>query len=652
MNGFKSLILLSVLAIASTDSIAQTGVAINATGAAPNSNAILDVTSATKGALLPRMTSAERTAFVPTGLSGMTVFDTTTQSYWYWDGNTNIWKQIPTTTGTSLDAAYDAGGSGLGRTITADAGNVEIQGAGFLTVASNIGVGTTSPDRRMKISGAGWTALEVENTDNQDAAIELTSQSVSNYIFTDNTGYLGLESAAGKEISLRTDGANERMVIQSDGRVRVNNLADANSAVVLSNAAGVLGKRPLTGSTTDVLLGTGAFGPASAFADDDWYQVLSTNTPTGINDWIYTNGRVGIGVGALSNPSSPLEVGASGSGNPDANSIVASNPTNAVSNDAIIMTRVAGSSAGDPFFSMDISGEAGWSMGVDNDHGNRFKVAPSWNNLSSSTALTIKPDGNVGVATDDPNQKLQVNGVIRSNGSYMIDVDAANGAGPRIAWGTTSDVYAMMNLGAYAGINNLETKDRDFRIGSTAVTNAIYLKNADGNVGIGTAGPERKLHVDGDMKIGVDASTLRTLYFGDASYVYLQETADDYLTIEAANGTRIGNQGTYIKDVFHGSFLVGNSNADQCSVCSWDGFGSGHLEIQVLFSTLGIPSGTNKTIMLTVDSGNNTYDDEFAVSLQNFSTDRMDIFIRRIDSSGSTWGLTSMRVNYIIMNNN
>lgn len=479
----------------SIDSFAQTGVSINSTGTAPNTNAILDVSSTTKGALLPRMSTAQRIALVPTGVSGMTVFDTSTQTYWYWDGVANVWKEIPNTSSIvhTLDAAYDGGGSGLGRTITADAGNVAIQGAGFLTVASNIGVGTTAPDRRMKISGTGWTALEVENTDAQDAAIELTSQSVSNYVFTDETGFLGLESASGKDISLRTDGPNERMVVQSDGRVRVNNLADAAGAVVLSNAAGVLGKRPLTGSTTDVLLGTGVFGPASAFEDDDWYKSTTTVAPQSINDNIYTLGTVAIGANITA--SAPLQVQAAGSGNPANNSILANNPNNSAGNDAIITARVGGASAGDPFFSMDISGEAGWSMGVDNDHGNRFKVAPSWSNLSSSTALTIKTDGNVGVATDDPDQKLQVNGVIRSRGAGMIDIDAVNGAGPRIAWGTASNVYDYMNMGSYNSMNQIETTTRDFRIGSNAAANAIYVQNATGNVGMGTNTPDANLNV-------------------------------------------------------------------------------------------------------------------------------------------------------------
>ena len=504
MKGFD--ILKSALAVVSLSALslgafAQTGVSINSTGTAPDAQAILDIDSRNKGVLLPRLTTGDITtleASLDANDDGMIIYDVSAKVFKYWDGSILDWQTLINNIGpnNTLDQAYDQGGAGAGRIIVADAGNVEIQGAGYLTVGSNVGIGTTAPDRRMKISGTGWTAMEVENTDNQAAALELTSQGVSSYVYTDATGFLGLESAAGEDVVIRTDAGAERMRIQNgSGDVRVTNLADASSAVVLSDPQGDLTKTSLTGSATDVFLGNGSFGPASAFGDDDWFQTLSTNRPSGINDWIYTNGRVGIGVGAAANPSAPLEVAATGAGNPSSNAIMASNPTNSAGNDAIITARVAGSSAGDPFFSMDISGEAGWSMGIDNSEDNKLKIAPSWSNLSSSTAMTIQTNGNVGIGTTTPLQKLQTNGVIRSNGSYMIDVDGANGAGPRIALGSTANVYEFMNLGAYNGINNLETTTRDFRIGSDNAVNAIYVKAVDGNVGIGTATPDANLNV-------------------------------------------------------------------------------------------------------------------------------------------------------------
>lgn len=74
-------------------------VGINASGAAPAANAILDVSSSTKGVLLPRMTSAQRQSLTPS--LALTVFDTDTKSYWYYNGS--AWKEI---SGTGLQLPF------------------------------------------------------------------------------------------------------------------------------------------------------------------------------------------------------------------------------------------------------------------------------------------------------------------------------------------------------------------------------------------------------------------------------------------------------------------------------------------------------------------------------------------------------------------
>ena len=61
----------------------------------PNSKAILDISSTDKGLLIPRMTSTQRHIIDSTPL-GLTVFDTDTKSFWYFDGA--IWKELATNT--------------------------------------------------------------------------------------------------------------------------------------------------------------------------------------------------------------------------------------------------------------------------------------------------------------------------------------------------------------------------------------------------------------------------------------------------------------------------------------------------------------------------------------------------------------------------
>ncbi len=75
-------------------------VGINSTGAAPVASAMLDIASTTSGLLTPRMTSVQRIAIVAPA-TGLFVYDTTVQNFYYFDGT--IWRLfLNTTTGWAL----------------------------------------------------------------------------------------------------------------------------------------------------------------------------------------------------------------------------------------------------------------------------------------------------------------------------------------------------------------------------------------------------------------------------------------------------------------------------------------------------------------------------------------------------------------------
>src|SRR5687767_279327 len=73
-------------------------VGINSDGSTPNASAMLDVSSTTKGVLVPRMSSSQRGA-IPSPAQGLLVYDTTTKSFWY--HNASVWMNI-SGTGWSL----------------------------------------------------------------------------------------------------------------------------------------------------------------------------------------------------------------------------------------------------------------------------------------------------------------------------------------------------------------------------------------------------------------------------------------------------------------------------------------------------------------------------------------------------------------------
>jgi hypothetical protein len=59
----------------------------------PNSSSLLDISSTTKGTLLPRMTSAQRNAIVSPAQSLM-VYDTDVDLYYYYNQTNNVWTPI------------------------------------------------------------------------------------------------------------------------------------------------------------------------------------------------------------------------------------------------------------------------------------------------------------------------------------------------------------------------------------------------------------------------------------------------------------------------------------------------------------------------------------------------------------------------------
>ncbi len=89
---------------------ARAQVAINDNGDQPNSNAILDLSSASndKGILIPRLTTAERTA-MSLGASdeGLTVYDSDTKTYWLWDGTQ--WGDFNSGPKVKVGDVYDGG---------------------------------------------------------------------------------------------------------------------------------------------------------------------------------------------------------------------------------------------------------------------------------------------------------------------------------------------------------------------------------------------------------------------------------------------------------------------------------------------------------------------------------------------------------------
>ena len=125
LNEMKRPILFTILIIFLSEVAVSQSVGISATAIVPNPYSILEVESKTSGILLPRLNAGERATLTSSGIGiteqGLTIYNTDTDHYNYWDGY--AWVEIATgsTSGSFIEnqnayqqiADFNIGGDGI-----------------------------------------------------------------------------------------------------------------------------------------------------------------------------------------------------------------------------------------------------------------------------------------------------------------------------------------------------------------------------------------------------------------------------------------------------------------------------------------------------------------------------------------------------------
>src|SRR5690554_2737810 len=177
----SSAFVLSLAMMLPTDSVNAQNIGINATGAAPDGGAMLDVSATNKGVLLPRVNIANLSTIAPvTGSStvGMLVYNTNTTTgvgYYYWDGSNWVrfstgggaWEltgNAGTVDGTNFIGTTDNVPFNI-RVNNQKAGRIDNAGnAYFGYLASNVSTGSDN-------TAIGYHALLVNTTGSSNTSV-------------------------------------------------------------------------------------------------------------------------------------------------------------------------------------------------------------------------------------------------------------------------------------------------------------------------------------------------------------------------------------------------------------------------------------------------------------------------------------------------
>jgi len=257
-------------------------------------------------------------------------------------------------------------------------------------------------------------------------------------------------------------------VDEANGRVGIGTTSPNEKLVISNNGAAGFEFQPASGRFYRYNRSTTAYAGIYSEASEFTWSIGTTERLR-----INSSGNVGVGV------TSP------------ANKLIAASNASATSENSYA---IAAAAASDPAYKTvigyDFTNDVGLIAAV--------RTGIGWRNISI-------PQGNLGIGTITPTQKLQVTGNVRVTGAYYDSNNQAGTTGQVLtSTGSGTDWKSLSEITGVDGTGtaNYVTKWSD----ADTITNSIIYDNGT-NVGIGTAGPGAKLHVSGSTYIRNDNST-------------------------------------------------------------------------------------------------------------------------------------------------
>lgn len=532
---------LLLIGLLMTGALSNAQVGIGTTN--PNTSSALDITSTTAGLLIPRMTTAQKTA-IATPATGLQVFDTTTNSLWFYNGT--AWFEY---------SKSDLRVVGSGNHITQDAG-AGYNGTSAGTGGNNIGIGAgtlAGANTAGQIIAIGYNALNKNTSGSQNTAIGTVA--LANNTTGGNNTAIGWGALAGNT----TGGANMAMGYNALGANSIgnsnlaigynslstntdgsNNVAYGQSALTLSTGSGntAVGGSALSRNTSGVLnvaVGLSALGNTGG----DGNVALGYAAVGGSGTYY---GNVGVGYAALGNITN--------SGNVGVGQQALGVATSGANNTAIGHFAASAATTGSGNVSLGVNAGSNLVTGSNNlSVGQNTLLASSTGsnqmnigNVLFGTDLTgsaTSPAGNIGIGTTTPSEKLDVNGKTKTTtlqvttgatAGHVLTSDAAGNA----TWTAASSIAASNIYNANGTLSGARTV-------TMAGNNLGFM---GGNVGIGTTAPNSGLEVS---NTGVTSSsiTATNTTAGTTGVNYIRAVAGGVDTRIQNNGGSYGMVGTF-----------------------------------------------------------------------------------------------------------